>query len=149
VDEVIEHWPARCQCGHVFSTGERVPLRAPARHQVEELPELAVKVTEHRCERLRCPDCGAERTGELAADVAASSFGPRLQAAVATLSVRNRISRRDAVELCEELFGARICAGSVDGGDARFVALVNSWSTAKAVVESRRGAPPCRTSVGG
>ena len=47
-------------------------------------------------------------------DVASSAFGPRLQAAVATLSVRNRVSRRDVVELCEELFGARICAGTVD-----------------------------------
>jgi hypothetical protein len=34
--------------------------------------------------------------------------------AVATLSVRNRVSRRDVVELCEQLFGARICSGSVE-----------------------------------
>jgi hypothetical protein len=33
---------------------------------------------------------------------------------VATVSVRNRVSRDDAVELCEELFGARISSGSVD-----------------------------------
>jgi len=51
--------------------------------------------------------------------VAASAFGPRLQAAIATLSVRNRVSRRDLVELCEELFGARICAGTVDAILAR------------------------------
>jgi transposase len=30
------------------------------------------------------------------------------------LSVRNRVSRRDVVELCEQLFGARISAGTVD-----------------------------------
>ncbi len=41
-------------------------------------------------------------------------FGPRFQAAVATLSVRNRISRRDVVELCEQLFGSRISTGTVD-----------------------------------
>jgi hypothetical protein len=33
---------------------------------------------------------------------------------VATLSVRNRVSRDDAVELIEELFGARISSGSID-----------------------------------
>jgi transposase len=33
---------------------------------------------------------------------------------VAVLSVRNRVSRRDVVELCEPLFGARISAGTVD-----------------------------------
>jgi len=114
VDEVVDHWPARCECGHVFCEGELVAVNDPARHQVEELPRLAVRVTEHRCQRLRCPACGAQRTGQLPAEVAASAFGPRLQAAIAALSVRNRISRRDAVELCEELFGARIATGTID-----------------------------------
>jgi len=63
---------------------------------------------------VRCPGCGEQTRGELPADVSNSAFGPRLQAAVAALSVRNRVSRRDVVELSEELFGARICAGSVD-----------------------------------
>ncbi|MDP8909658.1 MAG: hypothetical protein M3N47_11215 [Chloroflexota bacterium] len=31
-----------------------------------------------------------------------------------TLSVRNRISRRDVVELCEQLFAARISTGTID-----------------------------------
>jgi transposase len=93
---------------------ERVVVREPARHQVEELPELTTIVTEHQCQRLRCPDCGQEQTGELPLEVTGSAFGPRLQAAIATLAVRNRISRRDTVELCCELFGARISVGSVD-----------------------------------
>ena len=42
------------------------------------------------------------------------AFGPRLEAAVATLCVRNRVSRRDTVELVRELFGARLCVGSID-----------------------------------
>ena len=36
-----------------------------------------------------------------------------------TLSVRNRISRRDVVELCEQLFRARISTGTVDAILAR------------------------------
>jgi transposase len=114
VDELVDHWPERCGCGHVFSEGERVAVRAPARHQVEELPQIAVRVVEHRCQRVRCTGCGVERTGELPAEVAGSAFGPRLQAALATLSVRNRVSRRDLAECCEELFGARISTGSID-----------------------------------
>jgi hypothetical protein len=31
-----------------------------------------------------------------------------------TLSVRNRISRRDVVELCEQLFSSRISTGTID-----------------------------------
>jgi transposase len=114
VDELVDHWPVRCGCGHVFVEGERIAVREPARHQVEELPQIATRVSEHRCQRVRCPDCGAESTGKLPAEVASSVFGPRLQAAIATLAVRNRISRRDLVELCEELFGARISIGSID-----------------------------------
>ena len=80
---------------------------------------MSVWVTEHRCHRLRCPGCGAGRAGQFPADVAASAFGPRLQAAVVTLSVRNRISRRDVVELCEQLFSSRISTGTVDAILAR------------------------------
>lgn len=119
VDEVVEHWPERCACGHVFGEGERVGGGLVARHQVEELPVLASRVTEHQVRRLCCPDCGRRRRGKLPAALARSAFGPRLQAAVATLGVRNRVSRRDTVELCEELFGARISSGTVDAIIAR------------------------------
>jgi transposase len=119
VDEVIEHWPARCGCGHVFTEDERCAVGEPARHQVEELPAMTAKVIEHRAERMRCPECGGRSRGKLPDEVSASAFGPRLQAAVAALSVRNRISRRDVVELAEELFGARISTGTVDAILAR------------------------------
>src|SRR6266540_7003591 len=46
VTEVVEHWPRRCGCGHVFDDGEREPSGAPARHQVAELPPLAVEISE-------------------------------------------------------------------------------------------------------
>lgn len=114
VDKVVDHWPERCRCGHAFADGERTPLGEPARHQVEELPPIMVHVTEHRAQRLRCPSCGRRTRARFPDEVTQSSFGPRLQAAVATLSVRNRVSRDDAVELTEELFGARISSGSVD-----------------------------------
>lgn len=114
LDEVIEHWPGRCACGHVFAASERVTVGEPVRHQVEELPVITVKVTEHRAQRVRCPGCGQHTRGQLPAEITQSAFGPRFQAAVATLSVRNRISRRDVVELCEQLFGSRISTGTVD-----------------------------------
>ena len=119
VDEVIEHWPERCDCGHVFSVDERRPAGEPARHQIEELPAMTAKVIEHRSQRVRCPECGGRARAELGDEVTSSAFGPRLQAAVAALSVRNRVSRRDVVELAEELFCARISSGTVDAILAR------------------------------
>ena len=41
-------------------------------------------------------------------------FGPKLEAAIAALTVRNRLSRRQLVELLEELFGCPIAVGTVD-----------------------------------
>jgi transposase len=115
VDAIVEHWPKRCPaCAHVFAESERVDAAERARHQVAELPPIAVRVTEHRLHRLRCPVCAAETRAELPAGVPRSSFGPRLQAAVVTLAVRNRVSRRDTTELARELFGVELATGSVD-----------------------------------
>jgi transposase len=114
VDQLVEHWPERCECGHVFAAGELLAVGEPVRHQIEELPVISTQLIEHRCPRVRCPGCGEQTRAMLPADVVNSAFGPRLQAAVAVLSVRNRISRRDVVEFGEELFGARLCAGTVE-----------------------------------
>jgi len=67
-----------------------------------------------------------------------SAFGPRFQAAVATLSTRNRISRRDVVELCEQLFSSRISTGTVEAILARTAqALVKPHAD---LLEELRGA---------
>jgi transposase len=96
VDEVVDHWPKHCpRCHHRFSEAERIDAATPQRHQVSELPPIAVTLTEHRLHRLRCPECAHETRATLPADVTPGAFGPRLQAAVVTLAVRNRVSRRD------------------------------------------------------
>lgn len=124
VDEIVEHWPERCRCGHAFSEAERVAVGEPARHQIEELPPINVRVIEHRAQRVCCPECGKRTRAALPEAVAWSAFGPRLQAAVASISVGNRVSRSDAVELIEELFGARISSGTVDAILSRAAAVL-------------------------
>jgi transposase len=119
VDRVIEYWPERCGCGHVFVVDEHVAVGEPVRWQVEELPAISVQVAEHRRHRVCCPGCGKRQRAVLPSEVAQSAFGPRFQAAVATLSTRNRISRRDVVECCEQLFASRISTGTVESILAR------------------------------
>ena len=114
VDEIVEHWPDRCRsCAHEFAEADRVDAAEPSRRQVAELPPIAVRVTEHRLHRVCCPACAAVTAAEPPA-ASRWAFGPRLQAAVVTLAVRNRVSRRDTTELARELFGVELATGTVD-----------------------------------
>jgi transposase len=137
VDEVVDHWPARCaRCCHRFGEAERIDAASPQRHQLAELPPIAVTVAEHRLHRVRCPDCAAQTRAELPAEVARAAFGPRLQAAVATLAVRNRVSRRDTSELMRELFGAQLSTGAVDAIVSRAgAALAGPYADLRAEIE--------------
>lgn len=115
LDAIVDHYPDACEgCGQDFSDQKKVPSRRPGRHQVAELPPVAVLITEHRTHRLRCPGCKTKTTAVLGAGFAGSAFGPNLQAAVVTLSARNRISRRDMSELARDLFGIGLSVGSVN-----------------------------------
>jgi transposase len=114
VDQVVEYWPERCRsCARVFDPSELVDTGELWRHQVAELPPIAVRVTEHRLHGVCCPECETQTHAELPRQVR-SAFGPRLQAAIVTLAVRNRVSRRDTTELARELFGVELSTGSVD-----------------------------------
>jgi transposase len=114
VDEIVEHYPDACRgCGREFVEHERRGGRY-GRHQVAELPAISVILVEHRTRRLRCPECNARTTARLPAGVAGSAFGPRLRAAIVTLTARNRVSRRGITELAQDLFGIALATGTVD-----------------------------------
>jgi transposase len=113
--EIVDHYPEVCGgCAREFAEGEKTPSRRPGRHQVAELPPIAVIYSEHRTHRLRCPCCHRWSRGVLPGEFASSAFGPRLQAAVVAMTARNRVSRRDMSELASELFGLRLSAGAID-----------------------------------
>jgi transposase len=115
IDEIVDHYPEVCGgCGSGFGEQQRRPGRRFGRHQVAELPPISVTWTEHRTHQLRCRHCRARTSGRLPEQIAGSPFGPRLQAAVVTLTARHRVSRRGIVELARDLFGATISTGSAD-----------------------------------
>ncbi|MGI8558974.1 MAG: DUF6444 domain-containing protein [Solirubrobacteraceae bacterium] len=115
VDEIVDHYPDACGgCGRRFDDGQRRPGGRFGRHQVCELPPISVIVCEHHTHQLRCPGCRARTSARLPKRIGGSAFGPRLQAAVVTLTARHRISRRGISELARELFGVTLCSGAVD-----------------------------------
>jgi transposase len=115
VDEIVDHYPDACgRCGRRFDDEQRRPAGRFGRHQVCELPPISVIVTEHRTHQLRCRRCRARTSARLSAEIGGSRFGPRLQAAVVTLTARHRISRRGICEVVCDLFGVTVCTGAVD-----------------------------------
>jgi len=115
VDEIVDHYPDACGgCGREFSDQERRPRRRFGRHQTCELPPMSVIWTEHRTHQLRCRSCRARTSAQLPEQLAGSVFGPRLQAAIVTLTAGYRVSRRGIRELARDLFGVTLSTGSVD-----------------------------------
>lgn len=113
VDEVVRHLPERCSgCGEALAGAPAIGRAA--RHQVVELPQISIKVTEHRLARRRCPGCGEATRAELPPEVPGGHFGARLCAAVGTLAAGFRLSRRQTAELCSELFGCELSVGTVE-----------------------------------
>ena len=140
VDEVIPVVPPRCGgCGECLAEGEPTGRRRV--HQVVELPAAAARVTEYRCEERRCPNCGETTRASLPKGVPSGRAGPRLQAVVTLLTGRYRLSRREAKEAVEALYGpkARLSLGTVVALERRTARVLEAvHAEARAAV---RGAP--------
>jgi transposase len=102
--------PTRCRrCDRPLTGDDPQPLR----HQVLELPPLRPLVLEYRRHRLCCPGCGTSTCADLPAGVPTGTTGPRLQALLAVLTGVYRLSKRQAEQLCEDLFHLPLCAGQI------------------------------------
>lgn len=118
VDHVVEHRPDACR-----DCQESIPADAPGdvvgRHQVAELPPVAVTITEHRALACRCERCGGLSRGMIPADVRASVTGPRLCAAIGLLGASMKGSKRAIAMVLREVLGCPTFAlGSVSAREA-------------------------------
>jgi transposase len=124
-DETKCHRPAgRCGCGADLAGAAGV--RVERSHQVHDLPDIAIKVTQHDVWRVRC-GCGREHVGALPAGVPAtpSSYGPGLKALVVYLIVYQHVPVERCVQLIADLAGGRApSAGFVHGMLARCAAAL-------------------------
>jgi transposase len=126
VDDHVEHVPVRCGCGHRFD-GSEERVGDPVLRQKWELPEVVALVTEHRLHRLLCPACGSAVLAE-GDGISSSPFGPRLEAHIAVMAGVYRLSRRQIVQLLDEMFGCPISVGGVNATIVRISAvLADPW----------------------
>lgn len=111
VDEVIVHRPESCSvCGQDLRAMEPESVQ---RAQVFDLPEIALKVSEHQVETKRCCCCGWSTSGILPEGiVVGAQYGSGVRAFVSYLHTYQLIPAGRISELFEDLFGHGISAGT-------------------------------------
>ena len=110
VDAVVDLAAAACRhCTRRLHA--RHTLGEPRRHQVTELPPITAHITEYRCHRRQCPDCGTITLAPLPDD-GATQFGPQLTALIAYLTVVCRMPRLVVQRFLEGALQIPISLGS-------------------------------------
>lgn len=110
VDAVVDLAAEACRhCARRLHA--RHTLGEPRRHQVTELPPIAAHITEYRCHRRQCPDCGTITLAPLPNDDA-NQFGPQLTGLIAYLTVVCRMPRLVVQRFLEGALQIPISLGS-------------------------------------
>jgi transposase len=114
IDREVPVLPGRCEdCKSLLHAEDAVG--DPVRHQVVDIPKVMAFVIEYLLHQIRCRGCGHITSATLPKGVPMGVVGVRLQAVLALLTGRCRISRREAREVVATLFGwkALVSLGTV------------------------------------
>lgn len=110
-DEVVRHEPVCCGgCGGELIGAVQIGL---TRRQVFDLPEITVRVTEHRAVARQC-GCGTVTCGAAPDGVDAPvQYGPRIAAIIVYLYVGQFLSKKPTAQALSELFGTPVSGGTI------------------------------------
>ena len=103
------------------------PVTGVERRQVFDLPEVAVKVTEHQLIERECR-CG-HRTKAIAPAGATApvQYGPRIAAIIVYLYLGQFLSKQRTAQALAELFGIPLSSGTVAGITARAAGMLDGF----------------------
>ena len=111
VKAVVDHEPVCCAaCDKSLSAMANNP--DPKRHQVAELPPILAEITEHRGHSRTC-SCGHQTCAAIPAAVRKYSLGPHLTATAVYFIGSFGLSKRNAEEFIESLFGVPVALGTI------------------------------------
>src|SRR3954465_1372451 len=127
--EVIVHEPGACTgCGGALNA-EGTPVKF-IRRQVFDIPEITVRVIEHRLVSRRCA-CGALTSAAAPAGVNAPvSYGPHAAAIAVYLCLGQHLPVERTAGLLAELFGPPMSVGTVAAWTARAAAGLEPFTAA-------------------
>ena len=112
-DQVETHRPQQCgHCQQPFSPDQ--PALAEQRRQVHDLPPLAIVVTEHRVQTVRCAGCGETSQGAFPTDVTHPvQYGPGVRQLAIYLKHAQFIPYDRSRQFFADLFGLDLSPGSL------------------------------------
>jgi transposase len=106
IDREVRVLPEACEdCGCRLVAEDLVG--EPTVHQSIDIPPVLAEVIQHLLFALRCRGCGHVTKASLPEGASPGLVGPRLQALLAFLTGRCRISRREAREVVAAIFGEK------------------------------------------
>ena len=110
IDKVISCSPNNnCHCGGKIINNPYIK----GRHQQYEFPVITPFVTEYQIYTGKCDCCHKKQTGKLPAGVSWSILGARATAMTAHLSGTYRISKKNIVNMYQDIFNFTISTGMV------------------------------------
>jgi transposase len=108
----------------------------PRWHQVVELPEMPVQVTEYQAHGRTCPNCGHLNWEKIPEEIRAHVCGPRLTATMTFLSGVLHASKRGIEEFVETVCGVPIALGTISNLEQEMSsALASAHAEAQAAVQ--------------
>jgi transposase len=112
-DVVAEHRPAVCAACQMPLDGQTlVVLRE--RRQVQELPPLRLRITEHQALHVQCPSCRTVSVGAFVHEAPSrAQYGPRLRALAVYLVEQQLVPYARVRAFLGDLFGASLSAGTL------------------------------------
>lgn len=128
-DRVVEHALEACtQCGHDL---RRQAVEGTFVHQVFDLPQMPMQVTEHRCEQKTCPHCQkTERALPPPGAEQPTQYGPRLAALAVYLHIGHFVPLARTAHIITTLTGHQVSEGWINTCRRRTAARLKPFITA-------------------
>jgi len=113
-EPTVHYWPEICQaCQDDLPQAPGADDPEPRWHQVVELPEVPVQVTEYQAHARTCPNCGHLNWAKIPDEIRERGCGPRLTATLSFLSGVLHASKRGIEEFVETVLRVPIALGTV------------------------------------
>ena len=113
-EPLVHYWPDICEgCQDDLPVAPGPDDPEPRWHQVVELPEIPVHVTEYQAHGRTCPHCGQVTWAKIPEEIRAHVCGPRLSATMSFLSGALHASKRGIEEFVETVCKVPIGLGTI------------------------------------